>query len=479
MGMPITKYSALHSFKSYEDTFISKYIKQFNLFAFVIYDYGDKGMVDYMSKNFQRLSSGTGDKFLFFTLTNPECEERFFDGAKEPLRWDDVENVFRRDDANDIDDDLYLYALTQLFKVSYEELPVIIVTRDLKECEWYVIGTGKNNIAGDLVLLSGLSEDKDSLDNERFEEELDNLFTDAGRYWFRSKGCSVVDIVTCTESACALDSSPIPFANECTRSIFDDSRKSLDLNCDVDTKDVLRVLPLVSKHHRFPRRRPDMFGRALPDWFQAGFGYEPRREPRGDVPFLNQLRYLENNTKNFLQTYMKVSPMLRNVNADNSVLAGLLYHIFESELNASVLQQMRQSLGIEMPLYYNKYDPYKGKVCVQTEYVEVNLNMYRGERGGGYKRFVSPGLGNAYYAFDEMLCDYPDFMAVISDYLNDSEDFASQWRTIFEIRNRECHGDLIDVNNYREIDKAVSVVSKSYLQSMIQIKQDLNSPASI
>ena len=73
---------------------------------------------------------------------------------------------------------------------------------------------------------------------------------------------------------------------------------------------------------------------------------------------------------------------------DHTVLCSLIHKIFESEINASVLQLMRKQIRIPMPEFYDKFFPDRKDCYVKN----VNLNRYL---KGNPKKYVSPGLGNA------------------------------------------------------------------------------------
>ena len=137
-------------------------------------------------------------------------------------------------------------------------------------------------------------------------------------------------------------------------------------------------------------------------------------------------------------------------------------------LYASVLQLMRKQIRIPMPEFYDKFFPDRKDCYVKN----VNLNRYL---KGNPKKYVSPGLGNACFAFNA-LSEEDEFRDLLSSYgISDGnrEILINLWQCISEIRNREAHCQTITGEQYHEIRCAVNDVMKDYLPLFIQIKRDL------
>jgi hypothetical protein len=185
------------------------------------------------------------------------------------------------------------------------------------------------------------------------------------------------------------------------------------------------------------------------------------------------LNDLDTNSLYFLQVYNKLLSMYnKNQFKDHSVLCSLTHKIFETEMNASILQLMRSCLGMPMPKYYKKWYDVKDDVF----YKRVNLNSHN---HGSPKQHRSPGLGKVWFAFDGMYDDNEHkhvLCELCSKYGLEEvqiKEFKSLWKKIVDIRNPEAHSMQMRDLEYQSLTKYTSQMFSNFLPNMIVIKKDL------
>ena len=153
---------------------------------------------------------------------------------------------------------------------------------------------------------------------------------------------------------------------------------------------------------------------------------------------------------------------------DQTVLCSLLHKIFESEINASLLQLMRRHIRIPMPEFYCRFFPDR-KDCYVND---VNLNRYI---NGNPKKHVSPGLGKVCWAFN-VLSEEQEFCESLARFgISDCgrRTLVELWTRICDIRNMEAHCQMMTEEHYHMMYDAVAYVMDEYMQSLYGIKKEL------
>jgi hypothetical protein len=190
-------------------------------------------------------------------------------------------------------------------------------------------------------------------------------------------------------------------------------------------------------------------------------------------PLLISSNGLEDITLGFLSVYEKIlTCFAENKLIDYSVLCSLTHKIFESELNASILQLMRLYKKIPMPECYKKWYATKEKYGVLNGTFFINLNDHD---KGHPKAYRSPGLGNMYYAFKVMSED-GEWNTLCSKFGLDKEhvnELMSHWENIFRVRNKEAHCTPISFSVYQDITKSVNKVFELCFNNIVMIKKHL------
>ena len=120
-----------------EQNISRRFLGRFNLYAIVLCKHDNQEFISYMSQNFEKLDKRTGRNLLFFSLAEPGITTEI-----QRMSWK-PEVAMMDVDKYPIDEDIYLYALTEALKISKRDLPSIIITNSLESSNCYDI---KNSV---------------------------------------------------------------------------------------------------------------------------------------------------------------------------------------------------------------------------------------------------------------------------------------------------------------------------------------------
>lgn len=480
MGVPLTRFSMLSRImhrgkpRDFEDKLEKDvayhFFRQFNLYAIVLCKHDNHDFINYMSENFERLDRRTGKNLLFFSLAEPGITTEIQGMSWEP-------NAAMMDaEKYPIDEDIYLYVLTQALKISRNDFPSILITNSLESCNWYVINTSVGQVQGDLMILTGLANDPDFRFESMIEDELNGMIRDAGRYWYSVEGkIPLCELLASVEAAAATHSSDREKSLKAVKIQREVERRLIEYG-DEEYDDLVNLFQCLKKP------KVDNYDyNILESLWQDTNNLEPDTISY-DYNILKSLcqdtENLEPDTMSFLEVYDKLLTMYsENLLNDHSVLCSLTHKIFESELNASVLQLMRAFIHIPMPEYYNKwYDGAENKDAYNVTTANgsaVSLNAYI---KGNPRKYRSPGLGNTYYAF-QALCacrEWNELCAQFGFEENQIRLFSHLWENIFRDRNFESHCTSMNRIDYQRLTYNVNQVLERFLSNMIKIKKSLH-----
>ena len=468
MGYPMTRYSLLSKLMRKEvgqskvrDGFrdaideerAMEIHRKFSLYAFVLCDHNDELFREHMTDVFSDLDRHTGKNLLFASLVKSNSDVRY--RLEQYYR---VEDALTAPSQYAIDDNLYQHALLEAFQMSLNDLPAIVLTTSLESDHWYVIRVADaHQCMHWLEVLKGYADDMADNFPVSIEEVLNKRVsqsTSSGN-WYLVEVAPICDLLSAVESAAALSMMRHRHNNsnkDYTRDIFEEVCKRLINYTDDEEKKGI-IVSLV-KYLQALTIETDIGYPRIPYGHESGMGLSRLVEPE-TLKYIRMFEILNDN------------PDLRHME-DHTVLCSLMHKIFESEINASILQLMRKQIRIPMPDFYDKFFPDRQDCYVRN----VNLNRYL---KGNPKKYVSPGLGNARFAFN-VLSEELEFRNLLSRYgiSDDNREILNNlWHCISEIRNREAHCQVITDEQYYEICNAVSYVMNNYLPLLFEIKQDL------
>ena len=378
-----------------------------------------------------------------------------------------------------VDTDQYMAALFAAFRLSFRDLPAIVLTTDPDSCESLVLSfQDTTQLLAYLDELSALATN--SCTNQELFARIEQIPNIKSIYKERY----------CIQFSALMQMVSSLFDYEKAKDISNNHVNIEYFSSEEQKKEFAAIEnifnPLYEKMAKAARRKEsgtitglhnDMLldGMALSCGIEdLSYGFRMERslrifkEPISKFEVSSEnLQWMEEESKYFYKAYRKLAKV-RGVE-EFSPFCSYLHNILEIEINASVLQMMRHFLGIEMPQWYCRYCPDK-KATVKTKYDVINLNKFK---EGTPRRFISPGFGRVYYSF-LALCAKEPFRNQMQNYFHNSlQDFINSWYKIFIQRNEESHTTSMNKQDYLDAVALMNEIFRKYSDSLSRMKRDL------
>jgi hypothetical protein len=143
-----------------------------------------------------------------------------------------------------------------------------------------------------------------------------------------------------------------------------------------------------------------------------------------------------------------------------------LTKLFENEISLSVTHWFRNELGIEMPKFFNRYQPGKKAIfhLEQKKHKPKAINFNRSNKSHWWQ---PPTLGDTYYSFVKK---NPDVI-LPSLYGNDISILKSKWAEVLDIRNKCAHSELLDKDfAFKIIDDLNELADNKIFEKLNELK---------
>ena len=378
-----------------------------------------------------------------------------------------------------VDTDQYMAALFAAFRLSFRDLPAIVLTTDPDSCESLVLSfQDTTQLLAYLDELPALATT--SCTNQELFAKIEQTPNIKSLYIEQY----------CTQFSRLMQMVSSLFDYEKAKDISNNHVNIEYFSSEEQKKEFAAIEnifnPLYEKMAKAARRKESGAGSGhhseiLLDGMTLSCGIEDLsygfrmerplrifREPISKFEVSSEnLQWMEEESKYFYKAYRKLAKV-RGVE-EFSPFCSYLHNILEIEINASVLQMMRHFLGIEMPQWYCRYCPDK-KATVKTKYDVINLNKFK---EGTPRRFISPGFGKVYYSF-LALCAKEPFRNQMQYYFHNSlQDFINSWYKIFIQRNEESHTTSMNRQDYLDAVALMNEIFSKYSDSLSRMKRDL------
>lgn len=191
-------------------------------------------------------------------------------------------------------------------------------------------------------------------------------------------------------------------------------------------------------------------------------------------------------SKKYCDSYNELAKLLDNLlSGDNGDLDrwdlsafGLhLCKFFEQEINSSVIQLLREYIGIKMPDYYcrrdRNFDRDTAAVNIGTYYAPhyVRLNDFLDRDNKNILKQIP--LGDAYYVMET--CVDNDTSGWFDDYpVLKNAKFREIWRSVHQIRNRIAHsGSIVKREDLISFFESFKVFLDRFMPTLKAMKQEL------
>jgi hypothetical protein len=173
---------------------------------------------------------------------------------------------------------------------------------------------------------------------------------------------------------------------------------------------------------------------------------------------------LETESALFLSTFQRVWSAYQSLYAESSTQLDYstftisLTKMIENEINLSIIQVVRQLLGIDFPTWYNTYQEGK-KAKIISGKLEIDFNRFV------HKQLVLPGIGQSYtVAKYSSLKDslkhkvsmyaQPEFTSRDIEVLY--AQLLEQWELLIPKRNQSAHGAVVDESAFNDVIQIVT-----------------------
>lgn len=456
---------------------ISKSLRNFNLFAFVIHDpEEDKDFHENLNTIFERLDHSTGEHLLFFTLTNPpekwhrKAAQREYYKQFSKIEFQQEGDLFGRPIVSS-DAAETAYTLATAMQIPVDVLPVVVVTNDFRKDDFKWFRTSEHTIEKQLNELGFLASDYPEVrTNWKLAESLLDGYQDK----FDLNHAS--GALTATGSLAKALSDSLSFIVVASQSSESHYKTALD-QAKSTIQDLYRALTQMKKANEGARISlvdTGLFEQLNLNIVNFLSLLSTKSTASLDDILTIERRYLERETFHLLATARKVLDLFDRQDMDVQKMLGeeiiydytavgiCLTKLFEKEINLSLVHWIRKELGVSLPGCFNKFDNRANYATYTPAYVGLNnpRPIHFNNRKNGTNNWLAPGMGESKLCFASMLSD-PSFSGKL-DVLTAKEahSILPKWEKISELRNACAHTNLI---------------ARSHVESIIHLLRELNS----
>lgn len=355
-------------------------------------------------------------------------------------------------------DRMNLSELARQFHVDVKQLPVIVLTDNIKSNQALIVPTSAKDVFDQLVLLGGRANRHD------FRGSLDEI--DSDRF------LPVSEMIHLNKTLANLLAD---FMSRVQLKLDPSDIAAMRWNNDAVSKSIQRLWEMKDSDNTIQERDDELMD------------YSSKRIAQISIPDSNVLHPFqiaeqkllgaEDVSLDMLYTYNLLSTVLdsneiaqhhpdpRIRRYDYSALSLYLGKIFENELSYSIVQQMRELIGIPMPDNYVKYYRSSIRFVVQTgNNKEVNLNNSNRRR----TLWIAPSIGEARAAYDRLR------LVTLGTSLTIQRQHEVLWGYLNSGRNAASHRDPVDREMFMQFfNNFTEFLDDGFFGQLIQIKNQV------
>jgi hypothetical protein len=481
MGIPITNYSILKALadgldkeklgyrNSFEMDFAIEALQEYSVYAFIIHDPEvHTDFHSFLDSHFDILHYQTGDHLAFFGLV--DSPQKFCLEGNRPF-YSDIRNAFDSASKRTINrEDLSYSAFTiaNALKIDYDSLPVLVVTHDLRLESFKWFKTCKDKLELQMSRLTAISN-KIGIIKERdssFVREVQkHLFEVLDKYELNL--CNGQGDTRLYDSMARALSNIMSILIEAednidfhTRNRFaPETRKQNHITLDRLTSSIkLLKIELDSYLDELnePEQHPNFSVIENLSIQLATYVAKLNKKHKLEnliIPI--QEKWLEPKSYHLLTTGLDVGNYLgrRHQGQDFSASAICLTKMFEKELNSSIIHLVRREHSIDLPLFFNEYQPNRVAIVKTGEKHQVDVNNHK------FGKWLPPELGKT-----KNLINYyftPEHWKKIG--IENKNSFFFEWKMIHEIRNRAAHTEDVGLNDFTRLKNSLFSLADQHI----------------
>lgn len=468
MGFALLRFSTLTRFTTLTELCqgISKKMSRYHLSALVLNDPSDCKFIRHMGEHMDELNSRTGENFLFFSLVDPPKE---WGGAINPKFRD-----LRLPPSDEKKDRMMLYNFLAQVELDDVPLPGILLTSgDLKANSCVYIPTNTEVINDQLLALGDFCSHRGfhswiELGDPDLQRLIDEISIE-DPVWSEGLPQSIAESLRLVSAVREINGINEKDAIKCIN-------QALDRLSDKQDPKYYTTLASCLEHAHDPFVQGCNFDEGSINPFEELEGHVIESLNPLDI---ESIEGLDRGTKRAWTSYNSSIDILEAKEAvedildrgiETSIYSAPLFKGLENELNLSIVQAMRERLGIPMPEYYAKYCPDGNAVIVRSQNRHrIDLNCARPNRNRiGDLEAVS--IGNIRGAYLELMSENEINCFVNNDEFCDMLNKFSRLRaTLHAGHTYEFELEALLKSNQLMNDLFVP----NYLSRLIEIKKDL------
>lgn len=494
MGFPISRFSLFYGLynQTQQSEEVHRIFSRFNLIAIILHNPADKKFQQKMENDFEYYDHMTGPNFLFITFIK---RDRWIEATRDEREY--LKTLTLGEGKTD---DFELQHLKQLFKVEEKENPVIILTTDLNSKTYAVIDTSTEIIEKQLREIGKFcrcQEKPQSCQDPNFKRLVRDL-QECKSYNWENYSDEISSFPLPLRYSLIATFSRIQKRNiESSKddlqelpNIIQFNRQLMDLIVallqEIKIRDIL-IEKLIRRIYLKEQteeqcdellsllQERELFQKSTDIWFQELANAKIICLPQQEVDREYLINDISDEWEQDSQIYAKTHnelcrALLHNGNRENNndefdfaCLSFYMPKIWENEINRSIVQKMRQHIGIEMPEYWFRYKESNEEFCIRCGNRTIDLN----NRYGRQNNWKAPTIGDSRYAYDTLIREqrmHP---------IENNDLFSNLWGNLNNARNRTTHWEPIDMGTFMYTYSRFNQLKDQFFPTLMAIKREM------
>jgi hypothetical protein len=470
--MPINSYTLLKSFtdgsKVLSSSEVAKALKPYNIYAFIIHDPEEHRELDlHIAEYFEFLDSTTGKNLLFFALTEPPRE--WMEYANKRPYYQAFDNYF----INELlcgdklvkskNPGLTAFTLANQLKISYDDLPCIVVTTNFRKQDFIWFKTCPRHINTQLGFLGHIAG---NLIEHRNPDFKGMTFTQKSESFYKILQEKKDKIDLCDgQGEITLNSSLAKALTDVLS--FDVASSEGDWLVIKEAKEqALHSLDTLKKQMAKLKTEKECNDEELDELCIMINSFEALMLREQATSNINR-NYFEKDSYKMLETAIMILNYLNtqpNHDYDYTPSIVCLAKVFEKEINLSMVHWIRNKLGIDLPKYFNKYQKGKNAEMIPNIDEAFNIDFNRNSRG----KWLPPGIGQSRLCWETIISK-----EVPEEWNNEIiANLKEKWKLIAKLRNQAAHTAIMNRSHANQMyDHIVTLINNGGFDIISQTKE--------
>lgn len=480
--MPISSYALLKTIAEGKSNNILGYsdaikaIKDFNLYAFIIHDPEKHNEFDkYLIGRFDELDLSTSNKLLFFALVDPPKEWSEHAYSRQYYReLQTRELVAPYNSILSKSPSVTALSIANTLKIPYESLPCIVVFSNfkMKEFAWY--STSEKHVERQLNKLGYLASRKidgsiNKYKNFNYGYEVLDILKQYNNELdlCNGQGDEILDDSLASKLADVLSGVVANSNDDMNVRSFAESHLGVYLS------NLEKQIMKIKEGNIYGLREDDItrLEQICINIITSMFNHRNNKIDFNELVinkgYLEDESYIILKTAHAVFNDLKSKCVSREEEFDFTASSICFSKVFEKEINLSQVHWIRKKLGVDLPEYYNSYQPKQIARLIPKIDNPREIDFNRASKG----RWLPPGIGESRLCWEDLInIDIPDGWNK-----KQLDDLNEKWKGIIKIRNMSAHAELVDVKLVEELIGHLKYMEeRQYFKLLSKMKQSFS-----